>query len=96
MKNESKKYTLRMRFSEFMMEEWSIDCLCNIALPVTKKDNRDSINIVMTLSSEYGLVAQNDYFGKKLQDLTMNDIYKYNQTILFIMIEQHYYILMEL
>ncbi len=33
---------------------------------------------------------------KKLQDLTMNDIYKYNQTILFIMIEQHYYILMEL
>ena len=55
-----------MRFSEFMMEEWSIDCLCNIALPVTKKDNRDSINIVMTLSSEYGLVAQNDYFGKKI------------------------------
>jgi type I restriction enzyme S subunit len=56
-----------LRFPEFSEAgEWVEKSLGEIAKPVTKKvDGTDKVT-VLTLSAEYGIISQGDYFGKKI------------------------------
>jgi type I restriction enzyme S subunit len=56
-----------LRFPEFSEAgEWVEKILGEIAKPVTKKvDGTDKVT-VLTLSAEYGIISQGDYFGKKI------------------------------
>lgn len=61
------KYTQKLRFSEFQdAPEWEEKPLCKIANPVSERAIEEKKYNILTLSSEYGLVAQGDYFGKKI------------------------------
>ncbi len=54
-----------LRFEEFC-EEWENIKLSKIAKPVKKKNTDQNKILVLSLSNEYGLVSQVDYFQKKI------------------------------
>lgn len=54
-----------LRFDEFS-EEWENIKLSKIAKPVKKKNTDQNKILVLSLSNEYGLVSQVDYFQKKI------------------------------
>lgn len=54
-----------LRFDEFS-EEWANIELSKIAKPVKKKNTDQDKILVLSLSNEYGLVSQVDYFQKKI------------------------------
>ncbi|MBJ8482959.1 restriction endonuclease subunit S [Acinetobacter vivianii] len=54
-----------LRFDEFS-EEWENIELSKIAKPVKKKNTDQDKILVLSLSNEYGLVSQVDYFKKKI------------------------------
>ncbi|MCU9564159.1 restriction endonuclease subunit S [Proteus mirabilis] len=54
-----------LRFDEFC-EEWENIELSKIAKPVKKKNTDQNKILVLSLSNEYGLVSQVDYFQKKI------------------------------
>ena len=54
-----------LRFDEFS-EEWENIELSKIAKPVKKKNTDQNKILVLSLSNEYGLVSQVDYFQKKI------------------------------
>lgn len=54
-----------LRFDEFS-EEWENIELSKIAKPVKKKNRDQDKILVLSLSNEYGLVSQVDYFQKKI------------------------------
>lgn len=57
----------KLRFPEFRKEEnWETIALQWIAKPVTDKVKTTTQQTILTLSSEQGLVYQNEYFGKRI------------------------------
>ncbi len=65
-KTQAKGLVPRLRFPEFQNDgEWEEKLLSTIASPV-KNRSKKSNNIVLTLSSEFGVISQREYFGKKI------------------------------
>ncbi|WP_146221692.1 restriction endonuclease subunit S domain-containing protein [Komagataeibacter oboediens] len=59
--------TPTLRFPEFHgFEGWKATHLRKLARPVTERATAKDADSVLSLSGEYGLVLQSDYFGKKI------------------------------
>lgn len=59
--------TPKLRFPEFENAgEWEEKPLNQLAKPVSEKASDKESHHILTLSGEYGLVLQSDYFGKKI------------------------------
>lgn len=59
--------TPTLRFSEFHEAEgWKATHLRKLARPVTERATEKGADSILSLSGEYGLVLQSDYFGKKI------------------------------
>jgi type I restriction enzyme S subunit len=57
----------KLRFPEFRdAGEWEEKKLGEIASPVSEKSKGKDKEIALTLSAEYGIVSQGDYFGKRI------------------------------
>lgn len=57
----------KLRFPEFRKAaEWEKKPLHQLADPVTARASLAESNTVLTLSAEYGIIPQGDYFGKKI------------------------------
>jgi len=57
----------KLRFPEFQdAPEWDEKKLHQIAQSVSDKVTNSDTNKILTLSSEYGIVLQSEYFGKKI------------------------------
>ncbi|WP_297510188.1 restriction endonuclease subunit S [Flavobacterium sp.] len=54
----------RLRFPNFN-EDWTKKCLSEIALRVTSKNKENNLN-VLTISAQFGLVSQLEYFNKSV------------------------------
>lgn len=81
-KKHDKKCPLapRLRFPEFRdAGEWKDISLNEIASPVTDRATNGGNDTVLTLSAEYGVVAQDVYFDKKIAG---NDVKRYIKIIL--------------
>lgn len=68
MKQETKRESKpKLRFPEFRnAPEWEEKNLHQIAHAVSDKVTDSGTHKILTLSSEYGIVLQSDYFGKKI------------------------------
>lgn len=81
-KKHGKKCLLapRLRFPEFQNAgEWKDISLNEIAIPVTDRATNGGNDTVLTLSAEYGVVAQDVYFDKKIAG---NDVKRYIKIII--------------
>lgn len=64
---EKRARTPKLRFPEFRgAEEWEEKNLGEIASAVLLRSSTTERHNILTLSSEHGIVAQGDYFGKKI------------------------------
>ena len=55
-----------LRFPHFKGKMWNKDLLQNIAAPITDKADSSCTDHVLTLSCEYGLIIQQNYFEKNI------------------------------
>jgi type I restriction enzyme S subunit len=61
------RLTPKLRFPEFREAGgWSEEELRTIADPVTERADNEDKNNILTLSAEYGIVLQSEYFGKQI------------------------------
>ena len=57
----------KLRFPEFLgAEDWEEKQLHQIASPVSERAKGKNKETALTLSAEYGIVSQGDYFGKRI------------------------------
>ena len=61
-----------LRFPHFKGKMWNKDLLQNIAAPITDKADSSCTDHVLTLSCEYGLIIQQNYFEKNIASLNLS------------------------
>ena len=61
-----------LRFPHFKGKMWNKDLLQNIATPITDKADSSCTDHVLTLSCEYGLIIQQNYFEKNIASLNLS------------------------
>ena len=54
-----------IRFGEFQ-EEWKLTTLSQVSTRINRKNNELVSDLVLTISAQYGLINQNDFFNKRI------------------------------
>jgi len=66
-KGVSNRLSAELRFPQFRHESgWKPRPLYELAGPISERATEKDTDTVLTLSAEYGIVRQGDYFGKKI------------------------------
>lgn len=64
-----------IRFKEFKHEEWVMRKLSDISERVTRKNANNVSSLTLTVSSQYGLIAQNEFFKSNVAGRRLEDYY---------------------
>ena len=76
---DDNKYIPVLRFPEFQDDgEWKEYQLGQVFSRVTKRNNLNSQN-VLTISAQYGLISQYDYFNKNVAAIDVSNYYHINK-----------------
>ena len=67
-----------VRFDKFF-DEWEEVLLKDVVQRVTRKNKNIESDIPLTISSEYGLIDQREYFGKQVASNNMSNYYIINK-----------------
>ena len=58
-------YTPLIRFKGFE-DEWSVIALNDISERITRKNTNNESSLPLTISAQYGLINQNDFFNSRI------------------------------
>lgn len=67
-------YTPLIRFKGFE-DEWSVVALNNISERITRKNTNNESSLPLTISAQYGLINQNDFFNSRIASKDVSGYY---------------------
>ncbi len=63
-----------IRFKEFK-EEWEVETLANITERVVRKNSNNESSLPLTISAQYGLIDQNEFFNSRIASKDVSGYY---------------------
>lgn len=67
-------YTPLIRFKGFE-DEWSVIALNDISERITRKNTNNESSLPLTISAQYGLINQNDFFNSRIASKDVSGYY---------------------